>query len=186
MITNEKTEQFIENRKDSWKESNVPYADGLTLHNLIVKNDYKSALEIGTSSGHASIWMAWALSKTGGKLVTIELDEARHNAAKANFDEAGVSGIIDARLGDAHELVKKVRGPFDFIFSDADKEWYTQYFIDVEKKLSVGGCFAAHNVTSGFADVDEFVKYVRKLDNYKTTIDKKSDAGISISYKKSK
>lgn len=183
MDLNEKVERFLEENRDAWRELNVPYADGLTLHNIIVKNNYKSALEIGTSSGHASIWMAWALSKTGGRLVTIEMDEARHGAAKANFEKAGVSDIIDARLGDAHELVKKLKGRFDFIFSDADKEWYRQYFIDAEKRLAAGGCFAAHNVTDGFEGIDEFLKYVKSLPNYKTRIDRKSGSGISISYK---
>ena len=48
--------------------------------------------------------------------------------------------LID-RLGDAHDLVRQLPGPWDFVFSDADKEWYTQYFKDVDKKLTGGGCF---------------------------------------------
>src|SRR4030042_1127849 len=50
----------------------------------------------------------------------------------------------DARLSDAHDLVKKLKGPFDLIFSDADKEWYKNYFIELSPKLVVGGCFTAH------------------------------------------
>ena len=52
---------------------------------------------------------------------------------------------VDARLGNAHDIVKQLPGPFDFAFSDADKEWYKQYFIDLDPKLKVGGCFATHN-----------------------------------------
>jgi len=49
------------------------------LYNLIIKNNYRRALEIGTSTGHSAIWMAWALSKTSrAKLITIEIDEGRH------------------------------------------------------------------------------------------------------------
>ncbi len=54
---------------------NVPLSDGKILYDLIVKNNYKNAVEIGTSTGHSAIWMAWALSKTGGKLITIEIDK---------------------------------------------------------------------------------------------------------------
>jgi len=136
-----KVEKFLAENRGRWQDWNVPYEDGKVLYDLIIKNNYKSALEIGTSTGHSAIWMAWALSKTGGKLITIEIDEVRYKTALKNFKKAGVEEFIDARLGDAHQLVKDLRGPFDFVFSDADKEWYTQYFKDVEKKLAVGGCF---------------------------------------------
>jgi predicted O-methyltransferase YrrM len=128
--------------------------------------------------------MAWALSKTGGKLTTVEIDEDRYKAALKNFKKAGVDQFIDARLADAHQLVKELKGPFDFVFSDADKDWYTQYFKEVDPKLVVGGCFTAHNATDGFGDVKRFLNYVRALPNYKTTIDRSSSSGISISYKK--
>ena len=178
-------EKFLNENRRNWHDWNVPYKDGQTLFNLIVKNNYKRALEIGTSTGHSSIWIAWALSKTGGKLITIEIDEDRHKTALKNFKQAGVEELIDARLADAHQLVKELKGPFDFVFSDADKEWYTQYFKDVDPKLVVGGCFTAHNVTDGFGDVKTFLNYVRGLPNYETTIDRSSSSGISISYKKS-
>ena len=126
---------------------NIPTADGKLLYDLIIKGNYKSALEIGTSTGHSGIYIAWALSKTGGKLITVEIDEARHKTALENFKQAGLSEYIDARLADAHTLVKELKGPFDFVFSDADKDWYKNYFIDVDPKLKVGGCFTAHNIS---------------------------------------
>jgi len=179
-----KVEKFLNDNRRNWHDLNVPYKDGQTLFNLITKNNYTRALEIGTSTGHSSIWMAWALSKTGGKLITIEIDEDRYKTALNNFKKAGLEEFIDARLADAHQLVKELKGPFDFVFSDADKEWYTQYFKDVDPKLVVGGCFTAHNVTDGFGDVKRFLNYVRSLPNYETTIDHSSSSGISISYKK--
>jgi predicted O-methyltransferase YrrM len=180
-----RVEKFLNENRGRWHDWNVPYKDGQTLFNLIVKNNYTRALEIGTSTGHSAIWMAWALSKTGGRLITIEIDEDRYKTALNNFKKAGVGEFIDARLADAHQLVKELKGPFDFVFSDADKEWYTQYFKDVDPKLVVGGCFTAHNVTDGFGDVKRFLNYVRSLPNYETTIDHSSSSGISVSYKKS-
>jgi len=179
-----KVEKFLNENRGRWHDSNVPYEDGKVLYNLIIKNNYTRALEIGTSTGHSSIWIAWALSKTGGKLITIEIDETRYKAALKNFKKAGVDGLIDARLADAHKLVKELKGPFDFVFSDADKEWYAQYFKDMEPKLVVGGCFTAHNVTDGFEGTKEFLDYIRSLPNYQTTIDRSSSSGVSISYKK--
>ncbi len=180
-----KVEKFLNENRRSWHDWNVPYEDGKVLYDLIVKNNYRRALEIGTSTGHSAIWIAWALSKTGGKLITIEIDEDRYKTALKNFKKAGVEDFIDARLADAHQLVKELKGPFDFVFSDADKEWYTQYFKDVDSKLIVGGCFTAHNVTNAFGGVKEFLYYIRSLPNYQTTIDRSSTSGISISYKKS-
>jgi len=181
-----KVENFLKENKSNWHDWNVPYEDGKLLYNLIIKNNYKRALEIGTSTGHSAIWMAWALSKTGGKLITIEIDEGRYREALKNFKSAGVEDFIDARLADAHQLVKKLEGPFDFVFSDADKEGYTQYFKDLDPKLLIGGCFTAHNVRNAFGGTKDFLDYVRNLPSYQTTIDRSSSAGISISYKRSK
>ncbi len=178
-------EKFLSENRGQWHDWNVPYEDGKVLYNLIIKNNYRRALEIGTSTGHSAIWIAWALSKTGGKLITIEIDESRYKTALKNFKKAGVEGLIDARLADAHQLLKELKGPFDFVFSDADKEWYAEYFKEVEPKLVVGGCFTAHNVIDAFGGTKEFLDYIRSLPNYQTTVDRSSSSGISISYKKS-
>lgn len=168
------------NSKKSWDDWNVPTSDGQALYDIIIKNKYKNAVEIGTSTGHSSIWIAWALSKTGGKLITIEIDEQRYKEAKENFEKAGLSAYIDARLADAHTLVPALKGEFDFVFSDADKSWYINYFKDMDPKLKVGGCFATHNVSEN--NNYSFYEYVSKLPNYKTTLDTKG-AGMAISYK---
>ena len=178
-------EEFLEERRNEWRYWNVPYNDGKVLYDLIMENNYKSGLEIGTSTGHSTIWMAWAMSKTGGKVITIEIDEGRYETAVENIRKAGLEDFVDARLADAHKEVKKLSGPFDFVFSDADKGWYTQYFKDVDPNLEVGGCFTAHNVSTSFGGAADFVNYVESLPNYTTTIDKSSRSGISISYKKS-
>ncbi len=181
----EKAEAFLKKQRTEWDSWNIPYEDGQVLYDIIVDNGYTSGLEIGTSTGHSTIWIAWAMSKTGGKVTTIEIDEGRHNEALENIRKAGLEEYVDARLGDAHELVKILKGPFDFVFSDADKGWYTQYFKDVDPKLEVGGCFTAHNVSNNFGGARDFVEYVQSLDNYETTINRASRSGISVSYKRS-
>jgi len=182
----EKVKKFLDSHKYSWRDMNVPASDGQILYDLIIQNNYTKALEIGTSTGHSGIWIAWALSKTGGKLITIDIDEERYKEALANFKEAGVSEYIDARLEDAHKLVPELEGPFDFVFCDADKYWLTNYIKAVLPKLEKGGCFTAHNVsdlnsTSGIA---EFIKFIENEPTLKTEYARNSRAGISISYKK--
>ncbi len=181
-----KIKSFLEENANNWRDMNVPLTDGKILYDIIIKNGYTNALEIGTSTGHSAIWIAWALSKTGGKLITIEIDKKRYLQAKANFKEAGVSKYIDVRLGDAHDLVPQLDGEYDFVFSDADKYWYKNYFIAMEPKMEDGGCFTAHNTAMRINGIRDFLEYVESLDNYETTINRISRSGISISYKKGK
>jgi predicted O-methyltransferase YrrM len=183
----EKVTKFLSDHSGKWFDMNVPASDGQLLYDLIIRGNYKSALEIGTSTGHSGIWIAWALSKTGGKLITIDIDEERYWTAVKNFKDAGLSEYIDARLADAHTLVKELQGPFDFVFSDADKSWYKNYFIDIEPKLKVGGCFTAHNISPsgrGYGrGQTEFFEYIGALKNYNTIVNIEG-AGMSISYKR--
>jgi len=181
-----KVKSFLERHRFSWRDMNISEADGRVLYDIIIKNKYTRALEIGTSTGHSAIWIAWALSKTGGKLITIEINEWRYRQALRNFEEAGLSPYIEAILGDAHEIVPKLPGPFDFVFCDADKEWYKNYLIAVLPKLVVGGCFTAHNVGERRQrGIKEFLDYLYSLPYMETTIDRSSWSGISISYKRS-
>ena len=180
---------FLDRHRGTWRDLNVPESDGRALHNLILKGRYTRALEIGTSTGHSGVWIAWALAKTGGRLTTIEIDPRRHQDALANFKEAGLASYIDARLGDAHAIVPALSGPFDFVFSDADKDWYKNYLIAVWPKLVAGGCFTAHNVSGLFvgSGIRDFLAHLNTLpDAEKTTIDKSSSEGISITCKRAK
>ena len=182
--TDKKVRAFL-NSYTGRRYFNVPKEDGQLLYDLIIKNNYRHALEIGTSTGISTIWMAWALSKTGGKLITIEIDETRYRQALKNIEAAGLSEFVDARLGDAHELVPELEGPFDFVFSDADKGWYKNYFLAVSPKLLPGGCYTSHNVSGPAGYLREYYHFLQQQPGYKTTVDNRG-AGMAISYKKKK
>lgn len=178
----------IDARRGTWRDMNVPESDGRLLHDLILRHGYTRALEIGTSTGHSGLWIGWALAKTGGRLITIDIDERRHREAMSNFREAGLDAYIDARLGDAHDLVPRLDGPFDFVFIDADKEGYTSYARAVLPKLVEGGCLAAHNVSAGpgrrgGGATGDFYAYISSLPFLQTTTDR-TGAGMSISFKR--
>jgi caffeoyl-CoA O-methyltransferase len=175
--------RFLRENRNSWTGWNVPYEDGKILYDLVIKGNFKNILEIGTSTGHSTIWLAWAAAKTGGNVITIEIDRGRHAAALENFKKSGVAPYIDARLADAHDLVRALKGPFDFVFCDADKDWYLQYFLDLESKISINGCYTAHNVLRGGPDVKRFLDHVKGNPRFRTTIERGSGEGISISCK---
>jgi predicted O-methyltransferase YrrM len=175
---------FLESHRRTWYDMNVPESDGRALHDIVLKNGYRQALEIGTSTGHSGIWMAWALVKTGGRLITIDIDEGRHRQAVSNFREAGLDGLIDARLADAHSLVPQLTGPFDFVFIDADKDWYINYAKAVIPKLRAGGCLAAHNVSAyrGRRSMGaDYYSYITGLNFFETTV---INGQLAISYKR--
>lgn len=107
----------------------------------------KNAVEIGTSTGCSALWLSLALLKTGGKLTTFEMDAERAATARKHFQQAGVEQIITVVEGDAHDSVKKLNGPVDFAFIDADKEGYVDYLNKLLPLIRPGGVVVADNVT---------------------------------------
>lgn len=178
----DRVSRFLEEARDTWSDLNIPYEDGKTLYSLILNGRFKNILEIGTSTGHSTIWLAWAASKTGGRVTTIEINRERHEKALANFKKAGVAAYIDARLADAHQLVPRLQGSYDFIFCDADKDWYLQYFLDLEARIIPKGCFTAHNVLWSYdSHIKRFLDSVKGNPGFQTHIEKGSGEGISVS-----
>ncbi len=167
---------FLSQRRNTWSQGinywNVRFEDGQALHDLVVKNGFKRLLEVGTSTGHSAIWLGWAAAKTGGQLTTIEIDKGRHEEALRNFKLAGVDAFIDARLANAHDLVKQMPGPWDFVFQDADKNWYLNYWNDLKGKIASKGCYTADNVLRpGAREVTQFVEAARRDVAFDTRID---------------
>jgi caffeoyl-CoA O-methyltransferase len=188
-----RVEALLAKMQNRWRDMNVPEQDGKLLHEIILKNKYRRVLEVGTSTGHSGVWMAWALSRTGGRLITLEIDERRHREAVANFREAGLDPFIDARLGDAHELVKALPGPFDFVFIDADKDWNIAYAKELMPKLEAGGCLAVHNVRAprsgggrGWGMGADYYEFISSQPGYTTSVHPESVGGLALSYKKGK
>ncbi len=163
---------------------NVPRVDAELIHDLIVERGYKRGLEVGTSNGYSAAWIALAFRKTGGKLITLEIDERRADMAAENFKRLGLNPYIELRRGDALKLIPTIDSPFDFVFIDAWKEDYPKYFELVFPKLVSGGAILAHNVVSHESELKEFVEMLRRHPELETRIERRSYAGLSISIKK--
>lgn len=155
--------------------------------NLLIKiKGVKSALEIGTSNGYSAIWLAKALIETGGKLTTIEFWEKRSVLAIENFKKSGVFDVINVITGDAidilGEMKKLNKEKFDFIFVDANKAEYIDYFNLYEPLLDKGGLIVADNIVSHYKKTKPFIDEIMKNPNYQTQI-LNFDAGILLSRK---
>ena len=86
---------------------NVPVQDGRLLRLLAEATNAKTVVEIGTSNGISAIWLSAALRKTGGKLITHEIDEQRAALARKNFVTAGVADVVTVVEGDAHATISR-------------------------------------------------------------------------------
>jgi len=128
---------------------NVAPNQGKFLALLAQLQKARSILEIGTLGGYSTIWLARALP-AGGRLVTLEADPAHAKVARANIENAGLAGVVDLRLGPALETLPQIAaeglGPFDFIFIDADKPAYPEYFEWAMKLSKRGSLIIADNI----------------------------------------
>ena len=162
---------------------NVSPSEGAFLRDLAEKVHAKRALELGTSNGYSSIWIATALRKTGGHLLTMEIDPGRAHLAQENFQAAGVDSLITLQLGDARQEVPKLHGPYDFVFIDAWKRDYVNYLNSLLPLVRPGGVIVAHNVTDLRSQLEDFIKAVETNPQLKTTIENPGPGGFSVSYK---
>ena len=122
---------------------------GKMLHLLVRATGARRVLEIGTLGGYSTIWLARGLP-ADGRLVTLEY-EARHaEVARANLARAGLQDRVEVRVGSAHEtlpaLIAESGPPFDFVFIDADKQSYAEYFDWALQLTRPGGLIVADNV----------------------------------------
>jgi caffeoyl-CoA O-methyltransferase len=107
----------------------------------------RSILEVGTSTGFSTLWFADAMDKSHStRIITIEMNPKKVERALKNFKEAGLDKMIEIKQGIALDLLYKLKGKFDFVFLDADKENIIRYFDIVLPIVRIGGIVAADNM----------------------------------------
>lgn len=105
----------------------------------------RRVLEVGTSAGFSTLWLADAVGKNG-RVTTIEMDPLKIERARKNFRQAGVEKLIDIRHGVALDMLRQLKGKFDFVLLDADKDNIIKYFDLVLPLVRKGGIIAADNM----------------------------------------
>lgn len=161
----------------------VPMVDGRLLRVLAESIQARNVVEVGTSTGFASLWIADALRKTGGHLTTFELDHGRAATARRQFEAAGVEGFVTLIEGDAHKNVAQVKGPLDLVFLDADKDGYLDYLNQLLPLVRPGGLVIAHNMRFPTPSPD-YVKAVTTDPNLETVFLNMDDQGAGVTLKK--
>jgi predicted O-methyltransferase YrrM len=117
-------------------------------------------LEIGTSNGYSTIWLADAVAPAGGIVISIDRSRDKQNMARENLLRAGLLDRVDLRCGDATEVVASLSGPFDFVFFDADR-------IDAHKQLTL---LLPKLAPSAFLVADNALSHPAEIENYITMI----------------
>jgi predicted O-methyltransferase YrrM len=164
-------------KKEELGNQSISANQGKFLQVLMSACDARRVLELGTFVGYSAIWIARALPDNG-KLITIEADLRHAKIAQQNIDNSGLSGKVEIKTGKALDIlqamVDKKTEPFDFIFIDADKPPYAEYF-ELALKLSRKGTIMVFDnvVREGKIldpnSTDEAVKGVQRLNKLVST-----------------
>jgi predicted O-methyltransferase YrrM len=148
---------------------------------LIRSSQRQHLLEIGTSNGYSTIWLAWAAQVTGGHVISIERDGDKQAMADANLRRAGLRDGVDLRLGDATAVVAALPGPFDFVFFDADRLSAPQQLALLLPKLLPGALVLADNVLSHPDEIAEYLQAIEALPGFDHQV-VPVGKGLSIAY----
>ena len=118
-------------------------------------------LELGTSNGYSTIWLADAAEATGGRVVSVDLDPARIELARVNLGAASLIERVELQTEDAAlTLERSEDAAWDFVFLDAERPAYPVYFRDLVRGLAVGGVLAIDNVQSHAHELIEFTALI--------------------------
>jgi len=119
---------------------------GMLLYLLATGGQCRRILELGTSYGYSTVWLGAAARTTGGKVMSLELQDYKIEHARQALTRAGLSTRVEFHAGDCLETLKTLPGPFDFVLLDVWKDLYLPCFELVHPKLAPGAVICADNM----------------------------------------
>jgi predicted O-methyltransferase YrrM len=170
---NKKIQTVLSSLEKEAKEKNNPYwiishETGEFLNNLVREKNMKRVLEVGTSIGYSGIWLAEALTHTGGKLYTIESHDERFKIASANFQKTGLHDYVIQLKGHAPDV--EIPDMFDLLFLDATKAEHISYLTAFLFHMKKGGIIVADNALSHEAEMKDYKNYIFSSDQLKSKL----------------
>jgi predicted O-methyltransferase YrrM len=140
------------------------------------------ALEIGTSNAYSTIWLAWSLAPSGGRIISIDRNPDKHALARENLRRAGLLDRVELRTGDATEIASQLAGPFDLVFLDADRRSFPGQIRVLLPKLAPKVLLIADNVHSHPEEIAEYLKLISNLPDFQHTV-VPVGKGLSIAFR---
>ena len=149
---------------------------------LVRSGGRKRVLEIGTSNGYSTIWLAWAAGANGGRVTSVEMDRGRQRMADENLRRAGLRDLVDLKLGDATEVLGDLPGPFDLVFFDADRVSAPAQLELLVPKLAPDAMVLADNVLSHPKEIAGYLEALEGLPGFDRLV-VPVGKGLSIAYR---
>ncbi len=149
---------------------------------LAISKKAQTIVEVGSGEGYSTLWLAYAASITGGKVITCDIDPAKAEETKINLGKAEMSDYVEVLTGDARELLRHREEPVDLLFIDADTGQYETYFDVVYKQMGPGSMIIADDVESKDNELSDYVTYVQNHPNLESVTIELGD-GLEISVK---
>lgn len=149
---------------------NITPDTGEFLAVLVKTVNARRILEVGTSNGYSTLWLADAIGPAG-VVTTIERAPAKVAMANANFLRAGLASRIDQREGDAGDILRKLDdGAYDLLFLDSLRTAYVTWWPDLKRVLRPGGLLVVDNATSHAQEMADFTAAVRADSDFTTSL----------------
>lgn len=168
--------------KTAKQYTNIAPENGEFLSILIRAIQAQNVLEVGTSNGYSTIWLAGALKETGGKLISLELDIDRAAQAQIHLQEVELEDVVDLRIGNALTEIPKCDVLFDLVFLDAQKDEYLRYLELSLPNIRPGGIIVADDTVTMRDEMTDYVEFVFNTPLL-NSVDIPLDDGIILSYK---
>lgn len=149
---------------------------------LAISNKAKLIVEVGSGVGYSTLWLAYAASLTGGKVITCEIDPATVEQTRANLAKANLAQHVEILVGDAREVLRQRSEPVDLLFIDGDFGQYETYFDVVYKRMKVGSMVVADKVIAHENDLADYTTYVQNHPNLES-ITVPLGAGVEVTVK---
>ena len=124
----------------------VGRAAGMLMNLLIKEGEARRILEVGSSYGYSTTWLAEAARAIGGKVISLELQAAKTQYAHTQLERAALADFVEFRVDDALASLPQLPGPFDFVLIDLWKDLYVPVFELLHRKLSPGAIVVADNM----------------------------------------
>jgi predicted O-methyltransferase YrrM len=149
---------------------------------LVCSSRRMRLLEIGTSNGYSTIWLAWATQAIGGHIISIDREAQKQVLAGVNLRRAGLRDVVEFVCGDATEVVANLPGPFDFVFFDADRRSAPAQLALLVPKLTPDAFILADNVLSHPGEIAAYLEAVQALPQFEHLV-VPIGKGLSLAYR---
>lgn len=153
------------------KMLNITRDTGELLALLVQTRGAQAVLEIGTSNGYSTLWLAEAVKRLDGRVTTIELDESKRAMAALNFEHAGLEPWIDQLAGEAGSLFPSLpTAGYQLIFLDSDRQHYQGWWPEIRRLLAPRGLLVVDNAISHESEMRDWMAQVRRDPDFLTSL----------------